>query len=147
MAEQVILRRGDRVRTQIEFHEETMTKQSFKDECDINVILARWNKNEILEHVARGRPQYGDFTNVTTYQEALDQVKAAEEAFGDLPAEIRARFKNDPQQLLLFMDDEANMDEAVELGILPKPPVAAPEPEVVVEKVVGDPPPKVPDPI
>ena len=50
-----------------------------------------------------------------------------------LPASVRSKFDNDPQALMNFVDDVANFDEAVRLGVLPK--------AVEVDRV-GDVPPK-----
>ena len=65
-------------------------------------------------------PRSGDFTGIGDYQSAMQAVRAAQESFMELPAEVRARFSNDPQALMVFMDDPANRDEAVELGLVNK---------------------------
>lgn len=116
----------DRVRLSITFPDETMAMQSFKEECDINTILAKYNKTGILEHVQKVQGSYGDFTNVQEYQLNLNQVIAAQDAFDALPAKIRERFANDPARLMTFLNDEKNLDEAVSLGLVeaPEPPQA-----------------------
>ena len=38
----------------------SMTKQSFKDECDINKIMAKFQKTGAIEHYAKHAPSYGD---------------------------------------------------------------------------------------
>lgn len=62
-------------------------------------------------------PQYGDFTGVGTYQEALEAVKRAENEFLKLPANIRLRFQHNPQAFLEFVSDEKNAQEGEKLGI------------------------------
>jgi len=94
------------------------TKQSFKDECDINRIMKRWQKTAVLEHVRDGMPSYGDFTNATDYKTAADQVKAANEAFMQMPANVRQRVDNSPAKFLDFIGDPENRSELVELGLL-----------------------------
>jgi hypothetical protein len=37
--------------------------------------------------------------------------------FEDLPAEVRFKFDNKPAELLKFMSDPANADEAIDLGL------------------------------
>ena len=37
-----------------------------------------------------------------------------------LPAKARARFQNDPQQFMEFMNDEENIAEAIKLGLATK---------------------------
>ena len=45
-------------------------------------------------------------------------VVKAEEAFMTLPAVVRARFANDPAGIFTFLQDPANRDEAVKLGLI-----------------------------
>lgn len=62
-------------------------------------------------------PVSGDFTGVGTYQECLQAVKMAQNEFMKLPANIRERFKHDPQRLIEFVEDAANAEEGEKLGI------------------------------
>lgn len=114
----------------ISFSGKGRTKQSFRDECDINSVMRRWEKTGQLHPLQRYPPQYGDFTNVDDYQAAVNQVQQAEDAFMALPSRVRSRFGNDPAELLRFMADSANQAEAEKLGLVdpaPKPdPKAAP---------------------
>lgn len=101
------------------------TKQSFKEEVDINTIVRRFGlTGQLPPEVAV--PQFGDFENVVDFHTAMLAVRGAQEKFDALPAEMRFRFANDPNELLYFLGDEKNRDEAVKLGLL-KPPAAAPE--------------------
>ena len=96
---------------------EGRTKQSFKDECDINTIMRRYAQTGVLEHTRREQPRYDDVTGYD-YQRAMDIVADARTAFAELPAAIRDRFNNDPGELLDFVQDEENLDEAAELGLV-----------------------------
>jgi phage internal scaffolding protein len=93
------------------------TQQSFRDECDINNILRKFNVTGQLP-TGSVQPQYGDFSGITDYQSALNAVMAAQESFLSLPAKIRARFDNDPAVFVEFASDEANKDEMKALGLL-----------------------------
>lgn len=105
-----------------------LTKQSFKDECDVNKILAKYAKSGTITHVARVVPKFGDFTNIPDYRGSLDIVNKANDAFMALPAAVRSRFENDPAKLLEFLSDPKNAEEAIKLGILePKKEPKAPE--------------------
>lgn len=95
-------------------------RPEFQDECDVNQILRKFQKTGLVSHLAKGQPQYGDFTNVTSYADAVSQVREAEAAFLELPANIRRRFENNPTALVEFMNDAANLDEAIELGLVTK---------------------------
>jgi phage internal scaffolding protein len=97
--------------------DETLAQQQFAEESDINTIVERFGLTGELPP-ARTVPQYGDFTGVIDYHSALNSVIAAQQAFNGLPAQMRARFENDPAQLLAFLGDEANRDEAVSLGLV-----------------------------
>lgn len=111
--------------------EESKTQQSFKEECDINEIVRRFGLTGELPDDFRP-PMVGDFTEVMDYKSALNAVIAADEAFMQMPGELRARFDNDPQKLLVFLEDGKNRDEAVKLGLLnpaaPPPADVAPAP-------------------
>lgn len=109
------------VRTPTSFPKETRTKQSFQAECDINNIMAKYAKTGVLEHTRNVQGAYGDFSDVPDFQEARNRLIAAEEAFMALPAAIRKRFDNDPEQFVAFLSDDANRDEAVKLGLVQKP--------------------------
>jgi phage internal scaffolding protein len=93
------------------------TKQSFRDECDINNILRQFNVTGQLP-IGSVQPQYGDFSGITDYQSALNAVMAAQDSFLQLPAKLRARFDNDPALFVEFASDEANKDEMKALGLL-----------------------------
>jgi len=93
------------------------TQQSFRDECDINTILKRFNVTGQLP-VGSVQPQYGDFSGITDYQSALNAVMAAQDSFLQLPAKVRAKFDNDPALFVDWASDEANKDEMKALGLL-----------------------------
>jgi phage internal scaffolding protein len=95
----------------------TLTQQHFKDETDINNILRQFNITGLLPEAPLS-PRYGDFTGIGDYHTALNQVIAAEDEFMSLPATLRARFENDPAQLIEFLDKPENLDEAIKLGLV-----------------------------
>ena len=99
------------------FTRPSRTKQSFRDECDINNILRKFNVTGQLP-VGSVQPQYGDFSGVTDYQSALNAVMAAQDSFLALPAKVRSRFANDPALFVEFASDEANKDEMRALGLI-----------------------------
>lgn len=114
------------------------TQQHFKDETDINNILRQFNVTGLLPQKAMS-PRYGDFTGVGDYQTALNQVIAAEGEFMTLPAQLRAKFNNDPQELIEFLNNPENIDEARKLGLVNKPEASAPIMESTSEKAGDEP--------
>lgn len=117
-------------RQQISFEGEPLrTKQAFKDECDINNIIDRFNTTGVISHVNTRQPKYGDFSGMsdTHYMDSLNTVLAARESFDSLPARVRERFANNPENLLRFLQNPSNKKEAQELGLIA--PDAAPQPQ------------------
>ena len=102
------------------------TQQNQREEADINTIVKRFGLTGQLPENVRA-PQYGDFTEVIDYHTALNAVRAAEESFMEMPAEIRSRFNNDPGAFVDFCSNDKNRKEAEELGlVLPKVTETAP---------------------
>lgn len=105
----------------------SMTKQSFAEEVDINKILERARAGQdIRASVTERVAQYGDFSNVPSYQAALDLINRANGMFMSLDANIRERFFNDPRRMVMFLQDSSNYDEAVKLGLVLEKPEVAP---------------------
>lgn len=92
-------------------------KQEFKDECDINTIVERFGLGYDMPQNHRP-PQYGDFTNISDYHSAMNATAKAREAFEELPADLRAKFDNDPGKYVDFCIDEKNLPELKEMGLL-----------------------------
>lgn len=117
--------------TGLSCQDEDQTKQEFKEECDINTILKRFNITGQLPTDVR-MPTFGDFSTVHDFQTAVNAIAEANEAFDEMPAEIRARFGNDPGAFVAFCSEPKNLEEARRLGLVPAaelvkvPPVAAP---------------------
>ncbi len=102
----------------------SLTKQSFRDECDINFIMSRWKRTGEMppEKAGTMRPHYGDFSNPNDYMEAANRVIEANEAFESLPSFLRDRFANEPANLIAFLADPENQEEAIKLGLAERAP-------------------------
>lgn len=110
------------------FTQKSLTKQSEKDECNINKIMAKYEKTGLVNHVMSQEAVYGDFSQVTDYQDALNKINAAQALFDALPAQIRSKFENDPTLFLEFAQNPENADQLIEMGLaVPKTPDTAPE--------------------
>jgi len=77
--------------------------------------------------MVRARGSFGDFTSYDDYHSSLNQIIEAQDAFEALPSSMRKRFGNDPGELLAFLEDPANNEEAVKLGLRQAPPPPPPE--------------------
>lgn len=103
-----------------------VTRQSERDSCDINILMARYEKTGQLPLAFR-EAIYADVSQIGDLRESLEQVQLAEEAFAALPAALRGRFSNDPIAFVDFCADPKNEEEMISLGLLPAKPKAAPE--------------------
>lgn len=114
--------------------DESLAIQSSAEEADINTIVRRFGlTGELPSDVAI--PRSGDFTGIPDFHTAMNLVRQTQEEFLRVPAEVRARFGNDPQAFMAFVEDDANREEARRLGLLK--PVPVPADPVRVEVVGG----------
>lgn len=111
----------ERERVTVKFTKPSLAQQSFKDECDINNIMAKYERTGMIEHVNQFQGQYGDFIGFPDYHQAMNAVKEAESMFMTLPSSIRERFNNNPETFLAFAQDENNQDEMIRMGLIPAP--------------------------
>lgn len=116
------------VRVGLSFEGPGRTKQAFKKECDVNVIMAKYRKDGIISHFSAVQGRYGDFIDAPDYHEAMTQIADAQAAFFMLPAAVRKRFGNDPGAFLDFAQNPDNFSEMVKMG-LAREPSADPAPE------------------
>lgn len=110
----------------------SMTKQSFKDEVNINTIMSRFISTGQITHLNHNAPNYGVAPSAD-FREALEIVQNSEESFATLPAEIRQKFGNDPYQFLAFVEDSSNARELADMGLISirddQPPPVSEKPE------------------
>lgn len=97
----------------------SMTKQSFKDECSIDRILARHGLQTLLAANARSSvDEYGYVDDVNDdISSSLKQLSVINAKFEYLPDDLRHRFGN-VSNMLDFISKEYNQAEAVRLGLI-----------------------------
>lgn len=110
---------GDRVKPKTNCGP-SRAKQEYREETDVNKIMARFRTTGQLTHLRKTGPQYMDCTVVPDFGTMYLKVRHAEDVFMSLPARVRARFENDPGQFYAFLQDDRNYDEAVQLGLVKK---------------------------
>jgi len=86
------------------------TKQSYKDECDINKIMQRFAQTNTISHLAKHQGQYGDFSEFD-FHEQTRMLTKGREIFDDLPAEVRREFGQSPAAFFQYVNDPANADD------------------------------------
>lgn len=112
----------------------SLTKQEFAQESDINQIMKRFPGFNLGSPV-EVQGVFADATGYGSFGDTLRRVDEAREAFMLLSPSVRGRFDNDPVQLIEFLQDEKNRDEAIKLGLVPKKE----EPVIPTVRVLADP--------
>ena len=115
------------------FDHPSMTDQSFKKDCDINLVVKRFlksqgmNNSQFLNYMATLSPHFDSTQAIVgyapDYQDHLQSQIDAKEMFLSLPSAMRKRFNNNPGQFLNFVFDPSNRAELATMGLL-KPEVA-----------------------
>jgi phage internal scaffolding protein len=114
---------------------ELLTKQSFRDECDINTIMKRFANTGEIHHLNEGSPQFLDLPDAEDYQASLERVRAAEQAFSALPSAVRERYENSPANLLEALGQEGERQFLIDQGIIEAPPAKAGAPPAEADGV------------
>lgn len=128
-----ILRRAHERHERVQTHSvgESLTVQNEIENCDINNIMKKYEKTGLIDHVREHPGQYVDLVAPESYHAALNVILEAQSSFHQLPAALRKRFNNDPAEMLAFTQDDKNIPEMRELGMLPPleagPAMPAPE--------------------
>lgn len=100
--------------------EASRTQQSHRETCDINTIMARYQKGQLIEHVNKRQGRYDDFLDFPDFHTALTKIGEAHEMFLEVPAKLREMFDNDPGKFLAFVTNPENEDKMREIGLMPK---------------------------
>ena len=102
--------------------EPVLTQQNFRDECDINNIIARFKDNGFADvPQADYKQSVFDVASAVDFHTAQNIVKNAEAVFSELPVAVRKRFHGSPLEFLSFVDqlDQPEVySEAQALGLL-----------------------------
>lgn len=114
----------------LECKDKSYTIQSQADEADINTIVRRFGLTGQMP-VAVRPPEFGDFTEIGDFTDAMNAIKTAQDSFMKMPAEFRFKLNNDPQLFVEFCSDPRNLEEMRKYGLapaVPPPPFVAPTP-------------------
>lgn len=115
------------------------TRQSEKDACDVNLIVATHRRGGVSAHVVNRVAQYG-FVPALDFRSCMEEVRKAEEAFRGLPARTRDFFQNDPARFVQYVANESDKAKLIELGLVipkevPKPVLGSAENPIVTRSV------------
>ncbi len=95
-------------RKQVKRYTDGRTKQSFRNECDINLIMQRAAQGGTITHLAKHQGTYSDYSDYDFFEETQKLTKGRE-VFDDLPAEIRREFGQSPAAFFEYVNDPENM--------------------------------------
>ena len=89
-------------------YDDGRTKQSFKDQTNINKIMAKAARGGTISHLAKHGAVYGDFSDIDDLLTAHKRLERGKEIFNDLPGEIKREFQNSPRKFFNYVNDPAN---------------------------------------
>lgn len=113
----------DRVYTPVGRH--SLVRPEFQDECDVNRLMARYEKVGQLPGSSPEVPRYLDLSDVPDFQSAMNLMIEADRAFMSLPARVRREFDHDPAKFVEYAGDPDNLSRMREWGLAP--PEKAPD--------------------
>lgn len=95
------------------------TQISAMQDADINLLLKKYNLSRIPPPTTA--PIYADRVVLPkTLEEAQDVIETAFTWFDELPAEVRAKFENDPVKALQLVNTD--LAAAMKIGLIPSTP-------------------------
>lgn len=102
--------------------EPSLTRQEFKDECDINTLMQKYDAHVIggPGNLQAREPMYFDFADMPQdLLGYLNFIKDAEAQFMSLPAIVRKEFDNSAVDFVAYASDPGNLDQMREWGLAP----------------------------
>jgi len=94
-------------------------KPEFLKASKIEEILKKATRTGMIS--VKPNAYYGDFTSSGDFLTAQNRVIRLQQYFDSLPSETRNWFANSPKNYLDFVLDPRNREQAIEMGLLPKP--------------------------
>lgn len=121
-------------RKAVDFSKGGRTRQSEKDACDVNLIVAQHRRGGVTAHLQQRVAAYG-FVPASDFRSCMEEVRKAQEVFDALPARTRDYFSNDPARFVDFAAKPENVAELVKLGLLKE--FTPEEPRIMKVEVVN----------
>lgn len=90
-------------------YDDGRTKQTFRDETDINQIMKRAQVTGTISHLNKYEGRYGDFANFDFLGHQI-MLGQAQTIFDDLPPEIRKEFHNKPDEFFEYVNAPENVN-------------------------------------
>ena len=112
---------GDRKRVGFQTTGESLTQQSHAQAADVRNIIKQYDRTGLIANVNKGIAQYGDYSEINEYAEALNMVREANESFAEIPSHIREQFNNNAGLFFEFATDPKNSEKMMEMGLKERP--------------------------
>ena len=113
--------------------EPSRTDPQYKDDCDANNIIRRFDKTGVITHVSKIGAQFADVSDIPDLLEGMERIEKAKQSFMEVPAKIRSRFDNDVSKFYAFASDPKNAEEMIKLGLKSAPQVSDDKPVAKAE--------------
>lgn len=121
----------DKPRVRKSFSGQGRTHQEFQSEVKIGNIVRKYRTTGQITNVNPQQPWYGDFSEGMDFQQCLERIEAAEEAFMGLPHEVRSLCNNDVALFVDMLQTEEGVADLVDAGM----PIDQPESGAPTDKV------------
>ncbi len=96
-------------------YDDGRTKQSFKDDTDIEKIMARADKTGTISHLAKYEGVYADFSDFDFHKQN-NMLTRGNSIFAELPAEIRKEFRQSPAAFFEYVNVPGNIEKLTALA-------------------------------
>ncbi len=90
------------------------TKQSQADECDINMLLERYQRDASLGHLEKYGGQYGNYADYD-FENHVTKIAEMNTIFEQLPAEVKKDFGQSTNKFFEFVTAPENREKLAEL--------------------------------
>lgn len=94
----------------------TLTDSQYLPDCDINKVMKRALAGD-TSLVNTSKPVFADVDDYGDFLTNMNKVIEGRRHFEALPSEIRQKFGHDPVNLISFLADSKNDEEAIKLGL------------------------------
>ena len=101
----------------LDCRDESLTRQEFAEESDINTIIDRFGIGENPIEAQKWVTNIDIADAPDNYQDVMNQLNLARDQFMSLPAKVRSQFDNDPGKFVDFTSNPANAEELVRMGL------------------------------
>lgn len=122
----VIIRKNGSKRVQTINEDPSMTDAQYTEDTDVNDIMRRYQKTGLITHVSQKQGIYADVSEVPDLLQANEISRQTMEHFMRLPSDVRLKFNNNPEEMVTFLRNPQNIEEARTLGLI--------KPKTVVQK-------------